>query len=136
MWSPQLCSSFGQVCAPRSQNPEAETENGGLNKRSRSQGPGSFRAMRPGNGGNLGNFGNVESVTCRPPYSGEGTNPPLRFYFSLNRLHGISISLLPRFTALQGNVLEAIRRYRIARSITVLHLSRKSRHSHKGNEVF
>ena len=38
--------------------------------------PGPFRAMRLGDGGNLGNFGNVESVTCRPHYSGEGTNPP------------------------------------------------------------
>ena len=38
---------------------------------------GSFRAMRPGNCGNLGNVGNVESVTCRPHYPGDGTNPPL-----------------------------------------------------------
>jgi hypothetical protein len=56
---------------------KAETENGGLNKRTRRQGPGSFRAMRPGNCGNLGNIGNVESVTCRPHYPGDGTNPPL-----------------------------------------------------------
>jgi hypothetical protein len=27
--------------------------------------------------GNLGNTGNVESVTCRPHYPGDGTNPPL-----------------------------------------------------------
>ena len=33
--------------------------------------------MRPGNGGNLGNSGNVESVSCRPHYPGDGTNPPL-----------------------------------------------------------
>ena len=33
--------------------------------------------MRPGNCGNLGNIGNVESVTCRPHYPGDGTNPSL-----------------------------------------------------------
>src|SRR5439155_5855951 len=51
-------------------------------------GSGSFRAMRPGNCGNLGNIGNVESVTYRPHYPGDETNPPLRFCFSLNRLQG------------------------------------------------
>src|SRR2546428_12533876 len=43
----------------------------GLNSRNRRQRqprcPGSFRAMRPGN---------VESVTCRPHYPGDETNPP------------------------------------------------------------
>jgi hypothetical protein len=38
---------------------------------------GSFRVMCPGYGGNLGNVGNVESVSCRPYYLGDGTNPPL-----------------------------------------------------------
>ena len=38
---------------------------------------GSFRAMRHRNRGNLGSVGNVESVTCRPHYPGDGTNPPL-----------------------------------------------------------
>ena len=55
---------------------KAENKNGGLKKRSRRRSLGSFRAMRPGNGGNLGNIGNVESVTCRPHYPGDGTNPP------------------------------------------------------------
>ena len=50
---------------------------------------GSFRAMRRGKCGNLGNTGNVESVTCRPHYPGDGTNPPLSaFCFTLNRLQG------------------------------------------------
>jgi hypothetical protein len=41
-----------------------------------STGPGSFRAMHPGNCGNLGNVGNVECVTCRAHYPGDETNPP------------------------------------------------------------
>src|SRR5438876_11299587 len=33
--------------------------------------------MCRGKCGNLGNIGNDESVTCRPHYPGDGTNPPL-----------------------------------------------------------
>ena len=40
------------------------------------RGPGSFRAMRSGNCGNLGNFGNVVSVSYRPHYPRDETNPP------------------------------------------------------------
>jgi hypothetical protein len=32
--------------------------------------------MRPGNCGNLGDFGNVVSVSYRPHYPGDETNPP------------------------------------------------------------
>jgi hypothetical protein len=41
---------------------------------------GSFRAMLPGDRGNVGSVGNVESVTCRPHYSVDETNPPLSAY--------------------------------------------------------
>jgi len=50
---------------------------GGLNKRSRRQGPESFRAMRHGKCSNYGSIGNVESVTYRRHYPGDGTNPAL-----------------------------------------------------------
>ena len=66
----------------------AETENGGLKQGELpSKGPGSFRAMPPGNCGNLGNIGNVESVTCRPHYPEDGTNPPLSAPLKINGLH-------------------------------------------------
>jgi hypothetical protein len=43
------------------------------------RGPGLLvRAMRPGNCGNLGNFGNVVSVSYRPHYPRDETNPSLR----------------------------------------------------------
>src|SRR5438093_8679800 len=59
---------------------ESRNRKCGLNKRNCRQGPGSFRAMCRGKCGNLGNIGNDESVTCRPHYPGDGTNPPpLRF---------------------------------------------------------
>ena len=48
--------------------------------------------MRPGNGGNLGNSGNVESVSCRPHYPGDGTNPalcgwPVRYLKKIENRH-------------------------------------------------
>src|SRR5438093_3838375 len=55
---------------------ESRNRKCGLNKRNCRQGPGSFRAMCRGKCGNLGNIGNDESVTCRPHYPGDGTNPP------------------------------------------------------------
>jgi hypothetical protein len=84
--------------AKRIAHRKAETENGGLKKRSRRHGPGSFRVMRRGKGGNVGN---VESVNCRSDYPGDGTNPSLRLCFGLNRLHRISISLLSKSKGLR-----------------------------------
>ena len=54
--------------------------------------------MRRGHGGNLGNVGNIESVTCRPHYPGDGTNPPSPLNYDLL----LSITYMSQFR-FQGN---------------------------------
>jgi hypothetical protein len=64
------------------------------------RGPGSFRAMRPGNCGNLGNIGNSKSLTCRLDYRGDDSNPPpLRSFIlcKMQRIQGFPRQYARRF---------------------------------------